>query len=80
MPIDRAKATSTSSKSDRKGKSFIHDKIWLCIFLIHTLAYLGVSAYNNYVTVANNKQAVNEDTSLGPISMYVSRRERCLCQ
>jgi len=72
MPIDSAKATSPSSKSDRKGKSFVHDKIWLCIFLIHTLAYLGASAYNNYVAVTSNKQAVNEDTSLGPIDMYVS--------
>jgi hypothetical protein len=71
MPTDRTKATSPSDKSDKREKSLVHDKIWLCIFLIHTLAYLGVSAYNNYVAVINNSQSINEDASLGPIDMYV---------
>lgn len=65
------------SEVPRKGKTApksltdIHDKVWLFIFLIHTLAYLGVSAWINYAVIANDKQPINEDNDLGPIDVYV---------
>jgi hypothetical protein len=62
---------STKAKSASNGRSVVHDKVWLCTFLLHTLAYLGVSAYINYSAVTNDKQPITEDSDLGPINTYV---------
>jgi hypothetical protein len=51
------------------GVSVIHDQVWLYTFLVHTLAYLGVSGYINYTAITNDKQPITEDSDLGPIDM-----------
>jgi hypothetical protein len=75
LPTDPRKKTSTlkgpSPPLEEKEKSLVHNKVWLYVFLVHTLAYVGITAYINYVTVANDKQPITEGTSLGPIDMYV---------
>jgi len=60
---------SESSRASKKVKPIIHDKVWLYAFLLHTLAYLGVSGYINYTTITNDKQPITEDSDLGPIDM-----------
>jgi len=62
---------SKKVKPTSNGRSVVHDRVWLCTFLIHTLAYLGVSAYINYTAVTNDKQPITEDSDLGPIDTYV---------
>jgi hypothetical protein len=66
-----APRASKKVKPAPSGRSVVHDKAWLCTFLLHTLAYLGVSAYINYTAVANDKQPITEDSDLGPINTYV---------
>jgi hypothetical protein len=70
--------TSKEANTASKNLHAIHDKVWLGVFLVHTLAYLGFSAYINYVTVANDKQSITEVTSLGPIDMYVHGQRKLL--
>jgi hypothetical protein len=62
---------SEKAKSASNGRSVAHDKVWLCTFLLHTLAYLGVSGYINYTAVTNDKQPITKDSDLGPINTYV---------
>jgi hypothetical protein len=62
---------SKKAKPASNGRSVVHDKVWLCTFLLHTLAYLGGSAYINYTAVTNDKQPITEDSDLGPINTYV---------
>lgn len=78
MPTDDKPFKRKSPRSPAKvrpakqgGQSGIHDKVWLFLFLVHTLAYLGVSAWINYAVIANDKQPISEDSDLGPIDVYV---------
>lgn len=78
MPTDDKPFKRRSPRSPVKvrpakegGQSAIHDKVWFSIFLIHTLVYLGVSAWINYGVIANDQQPINEDSDLGPIDVYV---------
>jgi hypothetical protein len=73
LPTDPRKETSTLKGAnpplEEKEKSLVHNKVWLCVFLVHTLAYVCITAYINYVAVTNNKQPITGDASLGPIDM-----------
>jgi hypothetical protein len=73
LPTDRREETSTfkdpTPPLEAKEKSLVHNKVWLYIFLVHTLAYVGITAYINYVAVTNDKQPITGDASLGPIDM-----------
>jgi hypothetical protein len=64
-------SASMDKSVDQAGKSAIQDKWWFATFLVHTLGYLGASAWINYTTVTNDKQPVTEDSDLGPIDTYV---------
>ena len=59
---------------DEKGRTterlVIHDNWWLAAFLLHTLGYLGTSAFINYAAITNDMLPITEGT-LGPIDTYV---------
>jgi len=57
-------------KAGTTERFVIHDKWWLAAFLVHTLGYLGTSAFINYAAITNDKLPIKEGT-LGPIDTYV---------
>ena len=62
-------ATKKANTASAGPSVVVHDKLWLYTFLLHTIAYLGVSGYINYTTITNDKQPITEDSNLGPIDM-----------
>ena len=62
-------ATKEANTASKRPSVVVHDKVWLYTFLLHTIAYLGVSGYINCTTITNDKQPITEDTDLGPIDM-----------
>lgn len=62
-------ATKTANTASKGPSIVVHDKVWLYTFLLHTIAYLGVSGYVNYTTITNDKQPITEDSEFGPIDM-----------
>jgi hypothetical protein len=68
---EKSAATRAPNKASpgSNGVSVTHDKVWLYTFLVHTLAYLGVSGYINYTAIINDKQPITEDSDLGSIDM-----------
>lgn len=59
-----------TKKSKKPTLQCIHDQWWLYGFLLHITAYLGASAYINYIAIANNKQQITDGS--GPIDTHVS--------
>jgi hypothetical protein len=51
-----------ASRTSSKRIEVISDKWWLFAFLIHTIAYLGASAWINYAAIANDKVAITDGT------------------
>jgi len=65
-PLEIDHSAYTDEEADRSGSPAVNDKWWMIFFLVHTLAYLGISAWINYAAITNDKLPITEDTS-GPI-------------
>jgi hypothetical protein len=69
-PLQIDHSAYIDKEAEQAERSAVHDKWWLAAFLVHTLGYLGTSAFINYAAITNDKLPITEGT-LGPIDTYV---------
>ena len=62
-PLEIDHGAYTDEEADKPGRPAVNDKWWLIFFLVHTLAYLGTSAWISYTALTNAKLPITEDTS-----------------
>ena len=67
---DRSSHSIQSGSAKTIASRSVHDKWWLWGFMIHAIAYLGSSAYINYVVFIDSRSQIAEDAS-SPITTYV---------
>jgi len=68
-PLQIDHSVYMDEKAGTTERFVIHDKWWLAAFLVHTLGYLGTSAFINYAAIKNDKLPITKGT-LGPIDTY----------
>jgi hypothetical protein len=69
-PLQINHSAYIDEEAEQAERSAVHDKWWLAGFLVHTLGYLGTSAFINYAAIMNDRLPITEGT-LGPIDTYV---------